>query len=359
VIRAMPSFTPPWALRQVGNVACFALPLFLLVGLVTRWDALLVDFHHAFIPAGNAVLHGHSPFPVHLPPRAPKTTPYVYPITAAWLYVPFSILPYSVASVLYVALEFAALAATLRVLGVRDARCYAVVCAWPAIILAVVVGTVGTFFPLMIALIWRWRKSDWIWLLLALMIAIKIFMWPLAFYLLATRRWRALGVTIAGTAAMVLVPWALIGFDDLLRYPRLLSALNAQEHGWSLGLPSLMTTLGLPAGTYVLIVAAIAAAAFRLRANHRALFTLCLLLCLAASPLVWMHYFVILLIPVALLSPRLSAVWFVPLITVLGIYPSLEAAPLSAFVEWWGAAGVITFLVLRETVQSWPRLSTA
>ncbi|MER3410151.1 MAG: hypothetical protein C4306_08645, partial [Thermoleophilia bacterium] len=34
---------------------------------------------------------------------------------------------------------------------------------------------------------------------------------------------------------------------------------------------------------------------------------------LAASPIVWLHYFVLLLVPVSLLSPRLSLLWLVPL----------------------------------------------
>jgi hypothetical protein len=33
---------------------------------------------------------------------------------------------------------------------------------------------------------------------------------------------------------------------------------------------------------------------------------------LAASPIVWVHYFLLLLIPLALLRPRLSLLWFVP-----------------------------------------------
>lgn len=34
---------------------------------------------------------------------------------------------------------------------------------------------------------------------------------------------------------------------------------------------------------------------------------------LACSPIVWLHYFAILLVPVAISRPRLSPLWFVPL----------------------------------------------
>ena len=33
---------------------------------------------------------------------------------------------------------------------------------------------------------------------------------------------------------------------------------------------------------------------------------------LAASPIVWVHYFLLLLVPLALIRPRLSLLWFVP-----------------------------------------------
>ena len=43
---------------------------------------------------------------------------------------------------------------------------------------------------------------------------------------------------------------------------------------------------------------------------------------LAASPIVWMHYFLLLLVPLALARPRLSALWLVP----FAYYPLGETA---------------------------------
>jgi hypothetical protein len=34
---------------------------------------------------------------------------------------------------------------------------------------------------------------------------------------------------------------------------------------------------------------------------------------LACSPIVWLHYFALMLVPVAVVRPRLDLVWFVPL----------------------------------------------
>jgi len=40
--------------------------------------------------------------------------------------------------------------------------------------------------------------------------------------------------------------------------------------------------------------------------------TLCLAAALAASPIVWVHYFLLLLVPLVLIRPRLSLLWLVP-----------------------------------------------
>ena len=77
----------------------------------------------------------------------------------------------------------------------------------------------------LVALAWRWRDS---WLragvVVGLAIASKLFVWPLLAWLLGTRRYRAAGIAAAATAAVILVPWALIGFDGITSYPDLLRA---------------------------------------------------------------------------------------------------------------------------------------
>jgi len=58
------------------------------------------------------------------------------------------------------------------------------------------------------------------------------------------------------------------------------------------------------------------------RDRDAAIVTLALAASLAASPIVWMHYFLLLLVPIALTRPRLSWLWFAP----LAYYPLGEAA---------------------------------
>jgi hypothetical protein len=53
-----------------------------------------------------------------------------------------------------------------------------------------------------------------------------------------------------------------------------------------------------------------------------AVLTLCLAVALAASPIVWVHYFLLLLVPLVLTQPSLSLLWFVP----FAYYPLGESA---------------------------------
>jgi hypothetical protein len=74
----------------------------------------------------------------------------------------------------------------------------------------------------------------------------------------------------------------------------------------------------------LLMAAAIAARARTLSTRDRdvVVLTLALAAALAASPIVWVHYFLLLLVPLALTRPRLSPLWFVP----FAYYPLGETA---------------------------------
>jgi hypothetical protein len=68
-------------------------------------------------------------------------------------------------------------------------------------------------------------------------------------------------------------------------------------------------TLGLIA----LLLVGIAIAGRGEDADRRA-FSVAVVGSLLVTPLLWLHYFVLLFVPIALYRPRLSAVWFVPLL---------------------------------------------
>jgi hypothetical protein len=60
---------------------------------------------------------------------------------------------------------------------------------------------------------------------------------------------------------------------------------------------------------------------------------------LIASPIVWPHYFVLLFVPIALASPRLSPLWLLPLPTVLIVDSQTK-----------GLVGVVPWLLLIAAV---------
>jgi hypothetical protein len=119
---------------------------------------------------------------------------------------------------------------------------------------------------------------------------------------------------------MNLVAWGLLGFDQIARYQDLVVALakNQETRGYSL--VALMSDYGIGRqwahgvmlGVAVLI-AGVCLAVGR-RGGGRPTFALCVATCLVATPISWLHYFALLVIPLALARPRLSALWLVPLL---------------------------------------------
>ena len=123
--------------------------------------------------------------------------------------------------------------------------------------------------------------------------------------------------------ALLLASWAVIGFSGLTSYPDLLrrvqdvvgdDSYTAYIVGLDLGLPSelartvwLALGLGLLGGIVLL----------GRRRDERAAFVLAIAAALALTPIVWLHYFALLVVSVAVCAPRLGVVWFVPLAMVM------------------------------------------
>jgi hypothetical protein len=61
-------------------------------------------------------------------------------------------------------------------------------------------------------------------------------------------------------------------------------------------------------------VLALAARLVRRPGGERGAFGLAVIAALLASPMVWPHYYALVFVPIALVAPRLSGLWFVPLL---------------------------------------------
>ena len=265
---------------------------------------------HVMWQAGHDVVTGHSPYP------------FVYPAPAAFLMAPFGALPWSVAVVFFTLALIGASGLSLWLLGVRDWRCYSVTLAAMPMASSIMIGTLSPFLALGAAVAWRYRDRRWIVAAaITAVVVTKILLWPLAIWLIATRRIRSAATTIGLGIAVTFGSWALLGFDGLADYPHRLGRVAGLEQDKSYSPFALLRALGLSSGSARLAVLVLTAAAllviFRVARGtdgDRRSFVIALIVGLLAAPIVWLHYLVVLIVPLALYRPRFGIAWLVPLL---------------------------------------------
>jgi Glycosyltransferase family 87 len=303
----------------------FLPPALLLVLVVARYTVgrhLGFDYRPLW-EASRHLFSGTSPYPVAHAAALHGEQQFVYPPLAAVLAAPLAVLPFGVAAAVLAIVEVGATVATLRVLGVRDWRCYGVTLLWYPVLQNFLIGSITSLLALGLAVLWRYRDDRRVAMLVsAAVIAAKIFLWPLVFWLAATRRWMtALGAVSVALAA-VAVSWALFGFAGLTSYPRLLDELSRLEAWKSYSAVAFGLMLGLSTGEARAL--AIVAGALMLGAavliglrrgpdSDRQPFVLAIAAAFLFSPIVWTHYLALLVVPIAITRRTLAPLWFVPL----------------------------------------------
>jgi alpha-1,2-mannosyltransferase len=315
------------------NLALFVVVpvlLFCFVAAFYARDELPWDFA-VWRDAGQAVLDGVSPYPPADPRLLAQSDKFAYPAWTAVVFAPLAALPIGLSKTLFLILSLAAAAAALRLLAVRDFRCYgAMLLAYPTFS-AFTAGAIGPFLLLAAAAAWRFRSR-----LLALAGAValgamaKLLLWPLFVWLLATRRFRAAAVSLLLAAGVTLAGWAVIGFAGMREYPSLVTSLSDTQTWKAYSAAALATSFGagtdlVHALTAVLTLVGIALIVILARRGDgdRRAFAVAIAVALLAAPVLWSHYLILLYVPIALVRPRLSALWLVPL--VLWISPHFES----------------------------------
>jgi Glycosyltransferase family 87 len=295
-------------------------PLFYVFRNVIVDGAHVTDFRNTFYPAAEAVLHGDSPYPLPTDDAVALGRAYVYPPLTALATTPFTALPLRVAEVIVLALLVGVVFLTLRVLEVRDWRCYGIVFLWPPVIAAIKIGNITLLLGLGAALAWRYRESAARTAAsLGLALGAKIFLWPLLVWLGGTRRVPAVAAALAVAASGVFASWAVIGFAGISDYPDLLHRLQDVEADQSYSLYALLLDLGtassIARALWLVLGLVLLGCCFLLarRGDDRRAFVLALTAALACSPVVWLNYFALLLVALAVAEPRLGPAWFVPL----------------------------------------------
>ena len=299
-----------------------AFPVVVLVALFVtaiQDDAIAMDFHQ-FYAAADAIRGGHSPYPAADQPLTFWGGPYPYPPLPALVTIPLTALSFEAAGLLVMALLVAVAFASLFILGVRDWRCYGLMLLWPPVISAIQTANLSLWFTLALAIAWRFRnRMVPLAVSIALTLAAKFFLWPLVGWLLATRRFLSATLASAIAGGALLLSWAMIGFAGMTDYPGLLQRVEAVVAertytpyilGIDLGLPlpvarSVWIALGLGLLAAVVVLA--------MGDDERSAFVLAIAASLALAPILWLHYFALLLVVVAISQPRLGLAWFIPL----------------------------------------------
>ena len=149
----------------------------------------------------------------------------------------------------------------------------------------------------------------------------KVFLWPLFAWLGATRRVRSALLAAGLAAGITLGAWACIAFAGFTDYPTLLRHLSSavEDEGYSLTALTIAVGGSATAGHLLSLICGgllLSTSVWMGRRNggDAASLTLAMAASLALTPIVWLHYFALLLVPVAIVSPRLSVAWLVPIL---------------------------------------------
>jgi glycosyl transferase family 87 len=336
------SFAQPWELVTFLWLPALGIAYACFYELRAR--VALEDFG-IFRSAALTVVHGNSPYVAPTTAAVAHFDKFVYPPIAALLFAPFAALPTEAARVAMFFAGLAAVLGALRALQVEDWRCYSVAVLSAPAMNSLALGALTSFLLLGAALAWRYRENPAVAAAATAITAIlKLFLWPLGIWLLATRRWRAALLCAVVGVLLLLGGWAVIGFAGLGSYPTLVHVLERVEAPVSYSVVALLGLTGTAAtvATGVLSVAAVAAVFLAARGadGDRRAFAVAILVSLVATPLLWLHYLLLLFAPIALYRPRLSGLWFVPL--VLWLTPATH----SQGVTWRIALALAVLLVV-------------
>lgn len=311
---------------------------------------LAIDFHHFFRPQAREVIDGHQP-----------TT--AYPPLTTLLYVPLALLPPQAGDIAATVIMMACAMGTLWILGVRDWRCYGAAAIWEPVYSAVQTANVALILTLTLAVLWRWRDRPLpAGALTAAMIALKLFLWPVAGWLWVTGRRRAVFLMLAIGLLASVAAWAVVGMSAARHFPDLVRGNVTDNGNKPYTVSALLRELGVGSALSYAVCWAVGAAVLiqglliARSGRERDGLTLVIAASLILSPIVWTPYLAVMLVPVALTSPRFSGLWLAPL--PLWVVPPVDGSIASKGVLLVCAAATLTYAAGLWRPQRWGRRAT-
>jgi hypothetical protein len=306
---------------------------YMAFGLMTASTTLGCDFLAYF----NASVHWVQHAPIYDLTVASTGTcgTYQYPPTFVLLAAPFSVFGFDVGNWLWIAALIAAWAIGTALLPVRPTTRWMVLLlgaiGWP-LIFGVRIGQVTPFLYLVFAVAWRnLDRPPALGVSIAIGALLKLQPGILGLWLLVNREWRAIGYAVV-TGAIVVAAAAVVGLWDWVGFFTLLRSLtNAVTVDTNMALGATLHSLGLDAGVAgtiqtvntVAILGLVVAAGLWLPRTPA--FLIAVLASQLISPIVWSHYALLLLLPVAWLLDRRQ--WWAAVIPAVHIWILLPFVP--------------------------------
>ena len=235
----------------------------------------------------------------------------------------------------------------------RDWRCYTVTLVWAPSLIGLQTGSSSLLLAFAAACAWRFRDRVWpTAAAIGLGVATKLLLWPLLVWTLATRRVAATVFAAMVAAATVLVAWAALSFEDAARYPELLQRLGELEAEDSYSVIGFTAALGLDDTVGLVVSIALGASLlaacvlYGRRGDDLRSFATAIAAALALTPILWQHYLVLLLVPLAVVRPRFSAIWLLPV--ALWLAPREDnGVPLQTLLPLIAAAALVAYVLRR------------
>jgi len=221
------------------------------IGFSLAEDLLAWDVRFAYLPAADAVLAGESPYPELDDPILEDQKGYVYPPQLVVALLPLTALPVDLVALLVAIGMLALVGLTLWILDIRDVRCYATAFLWMPAASGVLLANVSIPLALAVALVWRYRDAVWPpAVALGLAVSAKLLLWPMFFWMLATRRLRTTVWAVLIGLGVTFAAWAAIGFAGFGSYPDLVRRLSEIQSENSYSIVGMAATLGLSIATF-------------------------------------------------------------------------------------------------------------
>lgn len=205
----------------------------------------------------------------------------------------------------------------------------------PPVVAGFLYANLSLALVLAVALAWRSRdRAVAVGLLVGLVIAMKLFLWPLAIWLAITRRSAAFATAAVTVGATSLAGWWVVGFSEIGGYIETMGRHAAANDQAGASVAALAAQLGVAGNQLVALAAGMVAlaVAWSRRRNNLGSFAWAVTAALLASPMVWSHYYALLLVPLALAVPRWGYAWLAPYVMFPHAAEALTGVVLSLFV---------------------------